>query len=357
MSVTDTSYISVSLDAEPSLISAMTSLSVTGTNNVTVLTSKESIFDDAYKHINTPLTPVSNEASPAKQLNLLSLQRSNNNTNLPSPPSSSPLLSVQDQKQPTSNSSSVKQKPTQDIMSTNAQLEFTPIVGYQYNNNNILYNTRGKYIRNTNLNATSKCPADRQHTYTINSFLRNHPTHIRPTWFTPHNPHPSSLYHSIPAANMIPNPIINTNAFTATSGAYRYPGHVHTSMSSIYSSSPQLPSTPLSPQIAGMIAAGPPVPAPVPSIFPGPTYYDTLESSLQNPNKTTNVYIRGLPPDTTDESLYILASRFGKIHSSKAILDTQSGTCKGFGFACFEQEEEAKACIAGLMHFELHHKA
>lgn len=22
-----------------------------------------------------------------------------------------------------------------------------------------------------------------------------------------------------------------------------------------------------------------------------------------------------------------------------------------FGFACFEQEEEAKACIAGLMHF------
>ncbi|KAG4305545.1 hypothetical protein PORY_001101 [Pneumocystis oryctolagi] len=352
MSTTNTST-SISHDAE-SLVSAMTSLNVAATSNITTLTPKESLLDDSSKHITTPLTPVSNETSPTKPSKLLSLHQSNTETNLPSPPPSSPLLLVQDQKMPTSNPSSIKQKSTQNTSTnTNTQLNSTPITGYQYahNNNNNSYDNRGKYTRRTNLNSINKYP-DRRHTYAINSFLRSHPTHIRPAWFAPHNPHPSSLYHSIPAAGIISNPVINTNTFTDTPGAYRYPAHVqHPSISSVYSSSSSQPPTPLSPQIAGMIAAGPPVPAPVPSIFPGPTYYDTLESSLQNPNKTTNVYIRGLPPDTTDESLYVLASRFGKIHSSKAILDTQSGTCKGFGFACFEQEEEAKACIAGLMHF------
>ncbi|KAG5513852.1 hypothetical protein PMAC_000474 [Pneumocystis sp. 'macacae'] len=349
MPVTNTSYASVSLDTESSLVSAMTSLNIATTNNVTVLKSKESILDEPYKHISTPLTPVSKETSPAKSSEFLSLQQSDNKTNLLSPPFSSPLLSTQDQKLPTPSSSSIKQKYTQDIMSINTQFEPTPILGYQYIDNSILYNTKRKYTHETNL-SIRKYPTSYRHTYAMSSFLKNHPTHVRPTWFASHNPHPS-LYHSIPTANIVSNPVINTNTFTATPSAYRYPTHVqHASASSIYSS-PQLPPTPLNPQIAGMIAAGPPVPAPVPSIFPGPTYYDTLESSLQNPNKTTNVYIRGLPPDTTDESLYILASRFGKIHSSKAILDTQSGTCKGFGFACFEKEEEAKACIAGLMHF------
>ncbi|KAG5437456.1 hypothetical protein PCANB_000884 [Pneumocystis canis] len=354
MSASDTSYASIQPDAEPSLISAMTSLNLT--TNAVILTSKDSILDESSKHINTPLTPISNETSPSKPSELLISHQSDTKAALPSPPSSSPLLSIQNQKLSASDSSSIKhQKSLQNPnINTNTQSESTSFIECEHiHNDNISYNTKEKYVYEINLNSTNKYSASHRHTYTMDSFLRNHPVQIRPTWFTARSPHPTSLYHSTPATNIISNPVINTNTFTATPGAYRYFTHVrHPSIPSVYHSSSSQPSpTPLSPQIAGMIAAGPPVPTPVPSIFPGPTYYDTLESSLQNPNKTTNVYIRGLPPDTTDESLYILASRFGKIHSSKAILDTQSGTCKGFGFACFEQEEEAKACIAGLMHF------
>ncbi|KTW28434.1 hypothetical protein T552_01697 [Pneumocystis carinii B80] len=353
MSTTDTTHISASSNKESPLTSAMASLNISTTNNITTLASKESIFDGLSKHINIPLTPASNEASPVKSQELLTSHQPDTKANLLSPPSS-PLLSVQDHKLPTSNSFSIKQQKSiqSSDITPHTQLEPSSFSGHQYiHNNNISYNNKGRYTRRTNLNTINKYPADHQHTYAMGSFLRNHPAQVRPTWFAAHNHHPASLYHSIPTANIISNPTINTGAFT-TPGTYRYPTHVqHPSISSVYSSSSSQPPTPLSPQIAGMIASGPPVPAPVPSIFSGPAYYDTLESSLQNPNKTTNVYIRGLPPDTTDESLYILASRFGKIHSSKAILDTQSGTCKGFGFAWFEEEEEAKACIAGLMHF------
>ena len=85
----------------------------------------------------------------------------------------------------------------------------------------------------------------------------------------------------------------------------------------------------------------------------------------------TNVYVRGLPMGFTDEDLVRLAQmsvvrstmiryclligfffhgelRYGKIVSSKAIIDYNSSNCKGFGFIMFEAEEEATACLEGL---------
>ena len=64
--------------------------------------------------------------------------------------------------------------------------------------------------------------------------------------------------------------------------------------------------------------------------------------------QNTNIYIRGLDPCTTDESLLKLVSPFGNILSSKAILDLKSGVCKGFGFAMYETLPEAQAALESL---------
>jgi hypothetical protein len=42
------------------------------------------------------------------------------------------------------------------------------------------------------------------------------------------------------------------------------------------------------------------------------------------------VYIRGLHPTTDDELLLRYTQRFGDVETSKAIIDTGSGACKGY---------------------------
>lgn len=62
----------------------------------------------------------------------------------------------------------------------------------------------------------------------------------------------------------------------------------------------------------------------------------------------TNIYIRGLGPDTTDADLETICSVYGRILSSKAIVDLKTGICKGFGFAMFESMEMASMALDGL---------
>lgn len=62
----------------------------------------------------------------------------------------------------------------------------------------------------------------------------------------------------------------------------------------------------------------------------------------------TNIYIRGLAPDTTDADLEALCSIYGRILSSKAIVDLKTGICKGFGFAMFETMDMASMALDGL---------
>lgn len=56
----------------------------------------------------------------------------------------------------------------------------------------------------------------------------------------------------------------------------------------------------------------------------------SLAKCLQNPEGITNVYIRGFMPDTTDDDLHRWASRFGEIESCKAIIEQDTGKCKGY---------------------------
>ena len=71
------------------------------------------------------------------------------------------------------------------------------------------------------------------------------------------------------------------------------------------------------------------IPKAVPAVFT-PKNVRTLDQSLSSPiYGNRNVYIRGLHPDTNDETLAVYASLFGRVETFKAIIDTATGTCKG----------------------------
>ena len=78
-----------------------------------------------------------------------------------------------------------------------------------------------------------------------------------------------------------------------------------------------------------MCAQEPAIPKPVPAIFSSEKSRGTLDKCLKNETNTTNVYIRGLHPDTSDEMLTAYGARFGSIMSAKSMLDQGTGLCKG----------------------------
>lgn len=74
----------------------------------------------------------------------------------------------------------------------------------------------------------------------------------------------------------------------------------------------------------------PAIPHAVPAVFTSRESIRTLDQSLSNPVQgNRNVYIRGLHPNTDNETLAAYAARFGKVETSKAIIDTSTGACKG----------------------------
>lgn len=62
----------------------------------------------------------------------------------------------------------------------------------------------------------------------------------------------------------------------------------------------------------------------------------------------TNLYIRGLNPNTTDKDLVNLCSPYGKIISTKAIVDQTTNKCKGYGFVDFETNQAAEVAVQAL---------
>lgn len=59
------------------------------------------------------------------------------------------------------------------------------------------------------------------------------------------------------------------------------------------------------------------------------------------------VFAGNLPLDTTERELTEIFAAFGKVFSTKLMLDVFSGQCKGFGFVEMEGHQ-ARAAIAGL---------
>ncbi|EER38562.1 RNA binding protein MSSP-2 [Histoplasma capsulatum H143] len=93
----------------------------------------------------------------------------------------------------------------------------------------------------------------------------------------------------------------------------------------------------------------PSIPRAVPAMWTNPSDL-TLAKCLENREGITNVYIRGFLPETTDEMLHAYASRFGKIDRCKAIVDLETGLCKGFGFVQFFSFDACENCIRGFFH-------
>ncbi|NWH25461.1 RBMS1 protein, partial [Grus americana] len=62
----------------------------------------------------------------------------------------------------------------------------------------------------------------------------------------------------------------------------------------------------------------------------------------------TNLYIRALPPNTTDQDLVKLCQPYGKIVSTKAILDKTTNKCKGYGFVDFDSPAAAQKAVSAL---------
>ncbi|XP_020907433.1 RNA-binding motif, single-stranded-interacting protein 1 isoform X2 [Exaiptasia diaphana] len=63
----------------------------------------------------------------------------------------------------------------------------------------------------------------------------------------------------------------------------------------------------------------------------------------------TNLYIRGLKANTTDEDLVRLCHKYGTIISTKAILDKDTNLCKGYGFVDFENPSSAQKAVQALV--------
>ncbi|KRX52375.1 RNA-binding motif, single-stranded-interacting protein 3 [Trichinella sp. T9] len=62
----------------------------------------------------------------------------------------------------------------------------------------------------------------------------------------------------------------------------------------------------------------------------------------------TNLYIRGLAQNTSDRDLYNMCQQYGKIVSTKAILDKTTNLCKGYGFVDFDTPEAAERAVQSL---------
>ncbi|KAI9883134.1 MAG: hypothetical protein M1823_005099 [Watsoniomyces obsoletus] len=79
--------------------------------------------------------------------------------------------------------------------------------------------------------------------------------------------------------------------------------------------------------VMAVAAMAPAIPRAVPAVS---SCRKTLQHCFENPSGTTNVYIRGLHPNTTDDMLLAYSARFGHVANSKAMIDNQTGACKGY---------------------------
>uniref|UniRef100_A0A0B6ZXY6 RRM domain-containing protein n=1 Tax=Arion vulgaris TaxID=1028688 RepID=A0A0B6ZXY6_9EUPU len=72
------------------------------------------------------------------------------------------------------------------------------------------------------------------------------------------------------------------------------------------------------------------------------------QSQSGEPLSRTNLYIRGLNPNTTDKDLVNLCNMFGKITSTKAIIDQTTSKC--YGFVDFENPQAAELAVQSLQN-------
>ncbi|KAL9624928.1 MAG: hypothetical protein Q9160_000975 [Pyrenula sp. 1 TL-2023] len=71
------------------------------------------------------------------------------------------------------------------------------------------------------------------------------------------------------------------------------------------------------------------------------------EHQDQEETPASTIFIRNLPYDTTDDTLFAHFRSFGPIRYARVVYDPSTGLAKGTGFVCFYDDSDAKACVQG----------
>ncbi|KAF2273047.1 uncharacterized protein EI97DRAFT_193193 [Westerdykella ornata] len=178
-----------------------------------------------------------------------------------------------------------------------------------------------------------------------------------PSLMSPRRDSMSSNENDIPGTPYTGNGVYRWGSSTAPaimdrspSGVYTHSGTPSPSQLASYALNAPLPKQqqsmpPISPHLLALLHKEPAIPRAIPAPS---SPLKPLDRSLENKNGETNVYIRGLLPETTDEMLHAWGSRFGDIQSSKSIIDLKTNLCKGFGFIKYHNFEDAENCIRGF---------
>jgi len=86
----------------------------------------------------------------------------------------------------------------------------------------------------------------------------------------------------------------------------------------------------------------------MPTASPNASSQSSSHSNSGEQLSKTNLYIRGLTPNTSDKDLVNLCQQYGKIISTKAIIDQNTNKCKGYGFVDFESVHAAEIAVKAL---------
>lgn len=158
-----------------------------------------------------------------------------------------------------------------------------------------------------------------------------------PSLMTPRRDSISSNENDIPGTPYTGNGVYRYGATGAPAIMDRSPSAVYTNSATpspsqltpyqLVAPIPKQQSMPtLPPHLLALVHQDPPIPRAIPAPS---SPLKPLDRSLENKTGETNVYIRGLLPETTDEMLEVWGRRFGDIDSSKSIIDLKTNLCKG----------------------------
>ena len=76
---------------------------------------------------------------------------------------------------------------------------------------------------------------------------------------------------------------------------------------------------------------------------------ERMDKMGNQPKKFTNVFVKNLGKDVSDDEFEKLCLQFGKIQSFMLAKDDEE-TSKGFGFVSFETAEQAEEVCVYLLH-------
>jgi len=75
------------------------------------------------------------------------------------------------------------------------------------------------------------------------------------------------------------------------------------------------------------------------------------------PQTSTNLYVKPLPVDLTEENFIELFSAFGIIQTAKILVDKSTGKSKEIGFVKFEEQESATTAVEKMNGFKINTNA